>query len=141
MERLLLIRFILLTHSKTYKMQRNTDCAVFFVIYFVERQRRNISHDYIRLCKSLRSIIRRRPGAQSERGAASLLLCTFALEHRTSISDNSREKKRTRKKEKAMQLGYACINMSLSDVPKSRRITTNRSMIKRTFQAKGLSYV
>ena len=31
--------------------------------------------------------------------------------------------------------------MSLSDVPKSRRITTNRSMIKRTFQAKGLPYV
>ncbi len=38
-------------------------------------------------------------------------------------------------------LGYACINMTLSDVPKSRRVTTNRSMIKRTFQSKGLPYV
>ena len=40
-----------------------------------------------------------------------------------------------------MNYGYACINMTLSDVPKSKRITTNRSMIKRTFQAKGLPYV
>ena len=39
-----------------------------------------------------------------------------------------------------MNLGYACINMTLSDVPKSKRITTNRSMIKRTFQSKGLPY-
>ena len=38
------------------------------------------------------------------------------------------------------QLGYACINMHLSDVPKSQRITTNRSMIKRTFQQRGLPY-
>jgi UV DNA damage endonuclease len=30
--------------------------------------------------------------------------------------------------------------MTLSDVPKSKRITTNRSMIKRTFQSKGLPY-
>ena len=37
-------------------------------------------------------------------------------------------------------LGYACINMTLSEQPKSKRITTNRSMIKRTFQAKGLPY-
>lgn len=33
-------------------------------------------------------------------------------------------------------LGYACINMTL----RKQGITTNRSMIKRTFQAKGLSY-
>ena len=39
-----------------------------------------------------------------------------------------------------MNLGYACINMTLSDMPKSKRITTNRSMIKRTFKAKGLPY-
>ena len=36
--------------------------------------------------------------------------------------------------------GYACINMTLSDVPKSKRIMTNRSMIKRTFKAKGIKY-
>ena len=39
-----------------------------------------------------------------------------------------------------MKLGYACINMELSNVPKSKRITTNRSMIKRTFLAKGIPY-
>ena len=37
-------------------------------------------------------------------------------------------------------LGYACINMTLSEQPKSKRITTNRSMIKRTFKARGLPY-
>jgi UV DNA damage endonuclease len=37
-------------------------------------------------------------------------------------------------------LGYACICMNLSNGPKSTRITTNRSMIKRTFQQKGLPY-
>ena len=37
-------------------------------------------------------------------------------------------------------LGYACINMQLSDVPKSQRIFTNRSMIRKTFKAKGLPY-
>jgi UV DNA damage endonuclease len=37
-------------------------------------------------------------------------------------------------------LGYACINMGLSERPKKQRITTNRSMIKRTFQEKGLPY-
>ena len=36
-----------------------------------------------------------------------------------------------------MQLGYACINLSLS---KSNKITTNRSMIKNTFLTKGISY-
>ena len=39
-----------------------------------------------------------------------------------------------------MQLGYACINMGLSSLPKSRRVTTNRSMIKKTFLQKGLPY-
>ena len=44
-----------------------------------------------------------------------------------------------------MNLGYACINMNLSN-PKQfgsdrEKITTNRSMIKRTFQEKGVGYV
>ena len=39
-----------------------------------------------------------------------------------------------------MNLGYACINMTLSEVPKSKRITTNRSMIKKTFLEKGKAY-
>ncbi len=34
------------------------------------------------------------------------------------------------------KLGYACINMSMG-----KKITTNRSMIKRTFEARGLDYV
>lgn len=38
-------------------------------------------------------------------------------------------------------LGYACINMTLSDVkPKKNRVTTNRSMIRRTFLDKGIAY-
>jgi UV DNA damage endonuclease len=37
-------------------------------------------------------------------------------------------------------LGYACINLGFSQRPKKQRITTNRSMIKRTFQEKGLPY-
>ena len=37
-------------------------------------------------------------------------------------------------------LGYACINMHLSGLPKSRRVTTNRSMIRRTFNERGLPY-
>jgi UV DNA damage endonuclease len=38
-----------------------------------------------------------------------------------------------------MNIGYACINMTLgSQKPK---ITTNRGMIRKTFDAKGLSYV
>ena len=36
------------------------------------------------------------------------------------------------------QMGYACINTHLST--SKPRVTTNRSMIKRTFQEKGLSY-
>jgi len=39
-----------------------------------------------------------------------------------------------------MNLGYACINMGFSSLPKSKRITTNRSMIKKTFLEKGISY-
>ena len=39
-----------------------------------------------------------------------------------------------------LNLGYACINMELSSKPKSERIMTNRTMIKRTFKSKGLEY-
>jgi UV DNA damage endonuclease len=39
-----------------------------------------------------------------------------------------------------MNMGYACINATLSEQPKSKRITTNRSMIKRTFKDRGLPY-
>ena len=35
-----------------------------------------------------------------------------------------------------MNLGYACINMTIG-----KSITTNRTMIKRTYQQKGLDYV
>ena len=35
-----------------------------------------------------------------------------------------------------MNLGYACINMTLSGKQKPK-VTTNRSMIKRTFLEKG----
>ena len=37
-------------------------------------------------------------------------------------------------------LGYACINTELNSLPKKQRITTNRSMVKRTFQERGLAY-
>jgi len=37
-----------------------------------------------------------------------------------------------------MNLGYACINMTLSG--QNPKITTNRTMIKRTFEKKGISY-
>ena len=36
--------------------------------------------------------------------------------------------------------GYACINMGFSNRSKSQRITTNRTMIKRTFFEKGIGY-
>jgi len=39
-----------------------------------------------------------------------------------------------------MNLGYACINMNLSGLPKSKRVTTNRSMVKKTFKEKGIAY-
>ena len=35
-----------------------------------------------------------------------------------------------------MNLGYACINMTMG-----KKVTTNRSMVKRTFESKGLNYV
>ena len=35
-----------------------------------------------------------------------------------------------------MNIGYACINMTMG-----KSVTTNRSMIKKTFQSKGLDYV
>ena len=37
-----------------------------------------------------------------------------------------------------MTLGYACINLTLSDL--KPKVTTNRSMVKRTFLNKGLDY-
>ena len=37
-------------------------------------------------------------------------------------------------------LGYACINTNLNTLPKKQRVTTNRSMVKRTFKERGLSY-
>ena len=37
-----------------------------------------------------------------------------------------------------MNLGYACINMTLSG--QKPKVTTNRSMIKKTFKEKGLDY-
>ena len=36
--------------------------------------------------------------------------------------------------------GYACINQGFNQRPKSQRITTNRTMIKRTFQERGIEY-
>lgn len=39
-----------------------------------------------------------------------------------------------------INLGYACINMSLSSGSKKSRVTTNRGMIKRTFLEKGEVY-
>ena len=39
-----------------------------------------------------------------------------------------------------MNLGYACINMELNTLKGDDRITTNRTMIKRTFQEKGVEY-
>ena len=45
-----------------------------------------------------------------------------------------------------MRIGYACINMQLSypkqygNKPKDKPITTNRSMIRRTFDTKGIPY-
>ena len=37
-----------------------------------------------------------------------------------------------------MNLGYACINLTLSN--KKPKVTTNRSMVKKTFLHKGLDY-
>ena len=38
-----------------------------------------------------------------------------------------------------MNLGYACINLTLSN--NKPKVTTNRSMIKKTFLNKGFDYV
>ena len=46
------------------------------------------------------------------------------------LEDNNKSKK--------MNLGYACINMTLSK--QKPKVTTNRSMIKRTFEERGVSY-
>ena len=35
-----------------------------------------------------------------------------------------------------MNIGYACINMSMG-----KHVTTNRAMIKKTFNTRGLDYV
>jgi UV DNA damage endonuclease len=44
--------------------------------------------------------------------------------------------------DKKLNLGYACINMTLSDVkPIKNRVTTNRTCIKKTFLLKGLDYI
>lgn len=43
-------------------------------------------------------------------------------------------------KERNRVYGYACINMGFSSRPKSKRITTNRTMIRRTFDEKGIMY-
>ena len=37
-------------------------------------------------------------------------------------------------------LGYACINMTLNELPKCSRVTTNRTMIKKTFDERGIKY-
>ena len=37
-----------------------------------------------------------------------------------------------------MNIGYACINMTLGE--QTPKITTNRSMVKKTFTQKGISY-
>jgi UV DNA damage endonuclease len=39
-----------------------------------------------------------------------------------------------------MKLGYACINKTLSEQPKSKRVTTNRTFRKATFEEKGLAH-
>lgn len=36
--------------------------------------------------------------------------------------------------------GYACINTELSNLPKKNRIMTNRSMIRKTFDERGINY-
>ena len=39
-----------------------------------------------------------------------------------------------------MEMGYACINMGFSNRSKKNRITTNRTMIKKTFDQRGIEY-
>ena len=38
------------------------------------------------------------------------------------------------------RLGYACINMELNQLPKKKRVTTNRAMVRKTFDEKGIAY-
>ncbi len=40
----------------------------------------------------------------------------------------------------SINLGYACINLGFSERPAKSRITTNRTMIRKTFDAKGIAY-
>ena len=40
----------------------------------------------------------------------------------------------------SINLGYACVNMGFSERPAKSRITTNRTMIRKTFDAKGINY-
>ena len=40
-----------------------------------------------------------------------------------------------------MNIGYACQNMGLSHLGKGKRVTMNRSCIKRTFEEKGVDYI
>ncbi len=40
----------------------------------------------------------------------------------------------------SVNYGYACINLTLSDVPAKKRITTNRTMIQKTFKQRGINY-
>jgi len=40
----------------------------------------------------------------------------------------------------SVNYGYACVNMTLSDVPAKKRITTNRTMIQKTFKQRGINY-
>lgn len=39
-----------------------------------------------------------------------------------------------------IEYGYACINMNLSTLPPKKRITTNRTMIQKTFKQRGINY-
>ena len=40
-----------------------------------------------------------------------------------------------------MNIGYACQNMELSGLGKGKRVTMNRSCIRRTFDEKGVDYI
>ena len=38
------------------------------------------------------------------------------------------------------RIGYPCINLELNERPKKHRVTTNRAMVRRTFDKKGVAY-
>ena len=38
------------------------------------------------------------------------------------------------------RFGYCCINLTLGEGKGSSRVTTNRSMVKKTFEEKGISF-